>query len=187
MFQWYFTRRITKVIQIISNIKIIFEALSSLGILITAIIAITAFKFKLGAEERKLYIDNANKVREVLGFVFSYGIIDDVNLTKIGVAFQEASLYLNKDIVEYIDKIRTLLVRLFGIQLQLNGLKVGEQRSKLCNEMEAILNKIDDYDKELIAKYRKHIVSEPVAIFQDVVNKVKDFKNKNGVKISHAE
>lgn len=120
-------------IKIISDIKIILETLSSLGILITAIIAIMAFKFKLGAEERNLYINNANKVREVLGFVVKNGRIDGANLPKIGIAFQEASLYLNKDIVEFIDEIRELLIRLCDIQLQLNKLKAGEERTKLCN------------------------------------------------------
>ncbi len=173
--------------EIISDIKIILEALSSLGILITAIIAIMAFKFKLGADERKLYINNANKVREVLGFVFRSGIIDDANLTKIGIAFQEASLYLNKDIVEFIDKIQELLIDLFVIQLQLNGLEVGEKRTELCNKMKVILKKLGSYNKALISKYRKHIVSEPIVIFQDVVSRIKDFRNNKSLEDVHEQ
>ena len=173
--------------KIISDIKIILEALSSLGILITAIIAIMAFKFKLGADERKLYINNANKVREVLGFVFRNGIIDDANLTKIGIAFQEASLYLNKDIVEFTDEIRKLLIKLFVIQLQLNELEVGEKRTELCNEMEVILNKLGDYDNISISKYRKHIVSEPIVILQNVVSRIKDFRNNKSIGDVHEQ
>ena len=159
-------------------IKLVLEALSSLSILIAAVIACTTFKFKLGVDERKLYLDNANKVRDVLGFVYREGKIDDANLGKIGIAFEEASLYLNKDIVDFIDEIRESLIRLFCIQLELTNLPVGEKRSKLCEEMGDILKKLGDYSKESTMIYRRHIVSEPLEVFYKVKKKLNDFKKE---------
>lgn len=160
-------------------IKLVVETLCSLSILIAAVIACTTFKFKLGVDERKLYLDNANKVREVLGFVYREGNIDDANLCKIGIAFEEASLYLNKDIVDFIDEIRKSLIRLYCIRLELKDLPVGEKRSKLCDEMGTILIKLGDYSKESIIIYRKHIVSEPLEVFYKVKKKLNDFKKEN--------
>lgn len=159
-------------------IKLVLEALSSLSILIAAVIACTTFKFKLGVDERKLYLDNANKVRDVLGFVYREGKIDDANLGKIGIAFEEASLYLNKDIVDFIDEIRESLIRLFCIQLELTNLPVGEKRSKLCEEMGDILKKLGDYSKESTMIYRRHIVSEPLEVFYKVKKKLNNFKEE---------
>ena len=159
-------------------IKLVLEALSSLSILIAAIIACTTFKFKLGVDERKLYLDNANKVREVLGFVYREGNIDDANLCKISIAFEEASLYLNKNIVDFIDKIRESLIRLYCIQLELKDLPVGEKRSKLCDEMGDILIKCGDYSQESTMIYRRHIVSEPLEVFYKVKKKINDFKKE---------
>lgn len=159
-------------------IKLVLEALSSLSILIAAIIACTTFKFKLGVDERKLYLDNANKVREVLSNVMKYARIDDGHLVQIGVAFEEASLYLNKDIVDFIDEIRESLIRLFCIQLELTDLPVGEKRSKLCEEMGDILKKLGDYSRESTMIYRRHIVSEPLEVFHKVKKKPNDFRKE---------
>lgn len=158
----------------IENIKTILEAICCFGVILTAIVALPVFKYKVGAEERKLYLENANKVREVLGYVFQSGRIDDSNLAKLGVALQEASLYLNKDIVEFIDEIHKSLIRLFVIQLKLDKLEVGDERTKLCDEMEKILNSMDNYSKESIAIYRKHIVHEPVDKIINVVKRLKE-------------
>lgn len=162
----------------LQTIKLVLEALSSLSILIAAIIACTTFKFKLGVDERKLYLDNANKVREALGFVYREGKIDDANLDKISIAFEEASMYLNKDIVDFIDEIRKSLIRLYCIQLELTDLPTGEKRSKLCDEMGDILIKLGDYSKDSTVIYRKHIVSEPLKAFYKVKKKINDFKKK---------
>ena len=163
----------------VENIKTILETICCLGVILTAIFALPVFKYKMGAEERKLYLENANKVREVLGFVFQSGRIDDSNLAKLGVALQEASLYLNKDIVEFIDEIHKSLIRLFVIQLKLDKLEVGNERTKLCNEMEKILNSMDNYSKESISIYRKHIVQEPIDNFIEVIGRLKKSFNRN--------
>ena len=84
----------------ISEIKLFSDILSNLSIIIAAIIPCTTFKFKLGVDERKLYLDNANKVREVFSNVMKYARVDDEHLVQIGIAFEEASLYLNKDFCE---------------------------------------------------------------------------------------
>lgn len=157
-----------------------------LGVVVAAIFALPVFKYKVGAEERKLYLENANKVREVLGFVYQTGRIDDTNLAKLGVALQEASLYLNKDIVEFIDNIHTSLTRLFVIQLKLDKLEVGDERNKLCSEMETILVNIGNCANEAITIYRRHIVHEPIDKFMDVVKRLKE-SCKRGHKVTNNE
>lgn len=164
----------------INEIKLFSDILSNISIITAAIIAGITFKFKLGVDERKLYLDNAHKVREVLGFVYREGKIDEVNLNKIGIAFEESSLYLNHDIVDFIAKIRKDLIKLFCIQLELSNLPKGEKHSKLCDEMYYILIRIDNYLKESIIIYRKNIVSEPLKMFYIVKKKINDLtKEKN--------
>lgn len=70
----------------IENIKNILEIFCLLGGILAALYALPFFKYKIGAEERKLYLDNALKVREVLGFVYQNARIDDINIAKLGVA-----------------------------------------------------------------------------------------------------
>lgn len=162
----------------INEIKLISDILSNLSIMIAAIIACTTFKFKLGVDERKLYLDNANKVRKVLSNVIKHSRIEDEHLTQIGIAFEEASLYLNKDIVDFIDEIRKSLIRLYCIRLELTNLPVGEKRSKLSDEMSDILIKCIDYSQESTMIYRRHIVSEPLEIFNSVKKKLNNFKEE---------
>ena len=170
----------------IENIKNILEIFCLLGGILAALYALPFFKYKIGAEERKLYLDNALKVREVLGFVYQNARIDDINIAKLGVVLNEASLYLNSDIVVFIDEIHKDLIRLFVIQLELEKLEVGEERTKLCNEMENILVRLGDCANKSITIYRKHIVHEPMGKFVKVIerfksaNKRRKEKAKNG-------
>lgn len=154
-------------------IKTILEILSNLSIVVAAIIACTTFKFKLGVDERKLYLDNANKVSEVLSNVITYAKIENEYLAQINNAFEEASLYLNHDIVDFIDKIRKSLINLYNIQNNSTNLQSKEECNKHCKEE---LIKIWDYLYDSTIIYRKHIVSEPSAIFYSVKKKIEDFK-----------
>ena len=162
-------------------IKLVVETLCSLSILIAAVIACMTFKFKLGVDERKLYLDNAKKVRKVLSNMVKYARIEDEYLVQISIAFEEASLYLNKDIVDFIDEIRKSLIRLYCIKIESTNLPVGEKRSKLSGEMSDILTKLVDYSKDSIIIYRKHIVSEPLKIFYSVQKKINDFKKEKNI------
>ena len=162
-------------------IKLVVETLCSLSILIAAVIACMTFKFKLGVDERKLYLDNANKVRKVLSNVIIHARIEDEHLTQIDIAFKEASLYLNNDIVDFIDEIRKSLIRLFCIQIKLVNEEDEEKRNNLCNERTDILTKLVDYSKDSIIIYRKHIVSEPLKIFYSVQKKINDFKKEKNI------
>ena len=159
--------------ELVENFKLILETLSLLGGIFAVLYALPFFKYKIGTEERKLYLDNANKVREVLGFVYQNARIDDVNIAKLGIALNEASLYLNRDIVVFIDEIHKDLIRLFVIQLKLEKLEVGEERTKLCKEMDNILVGLGDCASKSIAIYRKHIVHEPMGKFVEVIEHLK--------------
>lgn len=159
----------------INEIKLISDIFSNLSIIIAAIIACTTFKFKLGVDERKLYLDNVNKVRDVLSFVFKEGKIDNANLIKIRNAFDDALLYLNKDVCIYVEEILNLLYTLETLQIELTDRNILEDdiRKKYIKQQYEIKLKLNEKGKEIFQVYRKHLVSELIESFKSVISKDK--------------
>lgn len=56
------------------NAKIILETCVAFGILIAGVSGFKLFKYKVDSEDRKLYLENCNIVRKVLGKICNMGM-----------------------------------------------------------------------------------------------------------------
>lgn len=142
--------------------KDFFELLSSIFFLIAAIIGMSAFKYKYDSNTRDLYIENSKKIREVLGYIISYGKINPEMYNQARIAFQEASLYLHSDIIAFTEKVLDLIIELEKYGSQLEDLKVGEKRSKIVHLEAKVKEQLWNLNKEALNIYRKHIVQSPI-------------------------
>lgn len=157
--------------EIVENIKTILETLVALGILIAGISGFKLFKYKVNSEDRKLYLENCIAVRKVLGKIYENGVADTNDVNTLSIAYQNALLYLDKEISDFVKKVADLVISLHVITIS-PELPVGEERTKLAEKMGHILSELDECNKQSIEIYRHHIVSEPIKDFKNWFKKI---------------
>ncbi len=154
------------------NAKTILETLVALGILIAGFSGFKLFKYKVNSEDRKLYLENCLAVRKVLGKIYENGVADNNDINTLSIAYQNALIYLDKEISDFVKKVSDLVISLYGINIS-PELPVGEERTKLAEKMKHILLELDECNKQSIEIYRHHIVSEPIKDFKNWFKKIK--------------
>jgi len=142
--------------------KSIIELISSISILIAAIIGANAFKYKHDSSIRDLYVENCQKIREVLGYVFAKGNINDEMQNQAKCAYQEASIYLHSDIVDFTKTIFDLLCDLEMYVDELEDLPVGPERSKIAKLKRDVTKQLYELNKKSMNVYRQHIVQDSI-------------------------
>lgn len=151
--------------EIVENIKTILETLVALGILIAVFSGFKLFKYKINSEDRRLYLENCITVRKTLGKILQYGNADLTNIETLSLAYQNALLYLDKRISDFISEVLDLVTELHVCCIQNNP--VGDRRTQNAKKIEEILSALDKYNKKSIEIYRHHIVSEPLKDIKD--------------------
>ena len=153
------------------NAKTILETLVAFGILIAGFSGFKLFKYKVNSEDRKLYLENCLAVRKVLGKIYENGVADNNDINILSIAYQNALIYLEKEISDFVKKILDLVTQLSLIEISQEFPK-GEERKKLTEQMKQILLTLDECNKQSIEIYRHHIVSEPIKDFKNWFKKI---------------
>ena len=147
------------------NAKTILETLVAFGILIAGVSGFKLFKYKVNSEDGKLYLENCIAVRKILGKISQYSNADLKDVETLSIAYQNALLYLDKEISDFISEVLDLVTELYVCCIQNNP--VGDEKTQNAEKIGEVLSALDKYNKKSIDVYRHHIVSEPL----------KDFKN----------
>lgn len=143
------------------NTKIILETFVAFSILVTGCSGFKLFKYKVGSKNRKLYLENCLAVRKVLGKIHERGVADINDVNTLNIAYQNALLYLDKEISDFVKKVSDLVIALHVINVS-PELPVGDEKTKLAKKMANILKELDEYNTKSFEIYRRHIVSEPI-------------------------
>src|SRR5574344_1656807 len=146
----------------------------SLGVIIATFKGISFFKYKNDESIRKLYIENAKKISTVLSFHISYAKLDNEREKLLFDAFEEASLYLHKEIVEYIDTIKNLIIDIECLGYEFNNLPGGKERSKLSNKQFILKKKLGELSKQRLEIYRKYIMQDGLDL-KKYIDNFKDY------------
>lgn len=148
------------------NTKIILETFVAFGILVAGCSGFKLFKYKVDSEDRKLYLENCLAVRKVLGKIHERGVADINDVNTLNIAYQNALLYLDKEISDFVKKVLDLIIALHVINVS-PELPVGDERTKLAKKKGNILKELDEYNTKAFEIYRHHIVSEPLKDIKD--------------------
>lgn len=152
------------------NAKTILETLVALGILVAGFSGFKLFKYKVNSEDRKLYLENCLVVRKVLGKILQYSNADLEDVETLSIAYQNALLYLDKEISDFISEVIDLVTELHVCCIQNNP--IGDKRTQNAEKIGKILSALDKYNKKSIDVYRHHIVSEPIKDFKNWFKKI---------------
>ena len=145
-------------------VKVILDFFSSLFVLIGIIIAswkgFAFFKYKIDADTRNLYINNANEVDKIMGIFYANGHVEWNHIFELNKSLRNASLYLHKDVVTFIEKLKKDLCDLTALNHQLETLDVGDVRSDICDKIYKLQLKIDKSVKNFYQIYRNQILDD---------------------------
>lgn len=122
-----------------------------------------SFKYKHDEHVRNLYIESAKKLDLVFKEISRHANIDDEHFNMLIEVQSEAMLYLHKDIVQYIEKLRHLVVDLQVLKMQIDATEIKtDKRSELVEQhgekLKAIFALYDDFYKI----YRKQILNDGI-------------------------
>ncbi len=161
-----------------TNAKTITEFLLSFTLLFSTCTAIFMYKFKLGADERKLYTENAQTVRKVLLEIVHTAVVKDDDIFTLKRALLDAQLYLDKNIVDYIEEILNVSIDTSLIQGKMENVPQNEYRKILCSQDAENKIKLAKAIVKLPDLYRKHIVSDPIITKLPIINRFTRNKKK---------
>ncbi len=162
----------------------IIDLISSLLILGGIIYGICFFKHKTDSSVRNLYIRNLKKLDNIFVYFFSYGNINEDMRHQLFNVYEEASLYLHKDIVKYIEKVKDLIFECEILGYKLNDLPIGDERSKICQRQCDIKIELYNMAGKGVSIYRKQIVQDgfiPKTMdrFSDFCKEINKYENPN--------
>lgn len=161
--------------EIVENIKTILETLVALGILIAGFSGFKLFKYKINSEDRRLYLENCITVRKTLGKILQHGNADLINVETLSLAYQNALLYLDSEISDFVKEVLDFTTELHVCCKQNNP--VGEVKTQNAEKIGEILSTLDKYNKKSIEIYRHHIVSEPIKDIKNWFKKINPLSN----------
>lgn len=143
-----------------------------------------SFKYKHDEHVRNLYIESAKKLDLVFKEISRHANIDDEHFNMLIEVQSEAMLYLHKDIVQYIEKLRHLVVDLQVLKMQIDATEIKtDKRSELVEQhgekLKAIFALYDDFYKI----YRKQILNDGIdwnkcsEFFDEIKSKIEELNN----------
>ncbi len=122
-----------------------------------------SFKYKHDEHVRNLYIENAKKLDLIFKDIFKHANIDDKYFNLLQEIQKEAMLYLHKDIVQYIEKLRDLIVALHVLKEKMSNLNIDkDERNRLIKLHAEKLKEISNLYKDFYKIYRKQIINDGI-------------------------
>lgn len=107
------------------------------------------FKYRVDASTRALYLKNYEAVLSVLCKLEKNPEVDNQDIINISNAIDDANLFLDDEIVEQLNKIKTAIISLRKQELE-----------HCINENEDSLGKLHEYKLGLAKVYKKHIIEK---------------------------
>ena len=137
-----------------------FTSLIFLGI---SVAGVFVFKYKHDEYTRKIYIENAKKLDLVFKEISRHANIDDEHFNMLIEVQSEAMLYLHKDIVQYVEKLRDLVVDLQLLKMQIDATEIKtDKRNELVEQHGEKLKAIFALYKNFYKIYRKQILNDGI-------------------------
>lgn len=118
------------------------------------------FEYKQDDSVRNLYIENAKKLKIIYQNYFASMRVDDNTRNLLFEIYDEASLYLHRDVVTHIEKVKSLMFEDMSLNASLNGIKDVNKKEELINRLHIISNEINELSKEYLQVYRNHILQD---------------------------
>ncbi len=143
------------------------------------------FEYKHNTDVRNLYIEHANKIDKIFTLHNLHSRMPDEMRQLIFEVSKEAVLYLHKDIVYFVEELKSLLYDLDFNYYMLDDLPVGEERTKICKTIYDLKMKIHNMQKEYLKIYRKHILNDGINLKQILNSLFKDV-NEMDEKVKNA-
>ena len=143
-----------------NKINVFIDTIMHITIIIGALWAMFAFKYKYDANVRALYIENSRKMENLFAEFFQTGNVTPETQNIVFEAYREAALYLHKDIVKIISEIKECIIRMDVLKMQLKPNVDDNERKRMCEELYELDLKMSDYSAKLTKSYRKHILND---------------------------
>ena len=144
------------------------------------------FEYKHNTDVRNLYIEHANKIDKIFTLHNLHSRMPDEMRQLIFEVSKEAVLYLHKDIVYFVEELKSLLYDLDFNYYMLDDLPVGEERTKICKTIYDLKIYIKIAPKREVLKiYRKHILNDGINLKQILNSLFKDV-NEMDEKVKNA-
>ena len=158
--------------------KTILECITSICFLLGVWKGLLFFGYRNEESIRKLYIENSKKLEEIFAEFFQYDNVKPETFNKIYEAEREAELYLHKDIIDLIRKIKETLIDIDCFKSQLDNVTDRDERHKITEEIRLLSLKMSDLSKKRINKYRENIVNTGfverfITIIKNIFRKLK--------------
>ena len=107
-----------------------------------------------------------------MGKILQYGHAELCDVENLQLAYQNALLYLDKDISAFILKVLEIVIQLHILQAS-PELPIGEEKTKKAEEIGKLIKEVDKLNKQSIGIYRKHIIFEPTGWFKNIQHKIR--------------
>ena len=158
--------------------KTILECITSICFLLGVWKGLLFFGYRNDESIRKLYIENSKKLEEIFAEFCQYDNVKPETFNKIYEAEREAELYLHKDIIDLIRKIKETLIDIDCFKSQLDNVTDRDERHKITEEIRLLSLKMSDLSKKRINKYRENIVNTGfverfITIIKNIFRKLK--------------
>ena len=122
-----------------------------------------SFKYKHDEHVINLYIENAKKLDLIFKDIFKHANIDDKYFNLLQEIQKEAMLYLHKDIVQYIEKLRDLIVALHVLKEKMSNRNIDkDEENRLIKLHAEKLKEISNLYKDFYKIYRKQILNDGI-------------------------
>ena len=139
--------------------RTILECITSICFLLGVWKGLLFFGYRNDESIRKLYIENSKKLEEIFAEFFQYNNVKPETFNKIYEIEREAELYLHSGIVNLIKEIKSTLINLDCLKMQLTPSTTDEERHKIAEEIRLLSLKMSDLSKKRVNKYRENIVN----------------------------
>ena len=141
------------------------------------------FEYKHDENIRNLYIENAKKLKKIYQKFFTSKQLDNETRILLFEISEEAALYLHKEIVLHIEKVKSLIFEYIALNIKLDRYKETEERKKICDRMYKIDMEIYNHSEEYLQLYRKQIIQDGFLpkiqnCFKDINNKIKEVEKR---------
>ena len=91
---------------------------------------------------------------------FASTLVDNYTRSLLFEIYDEASLYLHKDVVKHIESVKSLMLENMNLNAKLKGIKDNNKKEEIVKRLYQISIQINEFSKEYLQIYRNHILQD---------------------------
>lgn len=118
------------------------------------------FEYKHDTSIRNLYIESARKLKQIYQRFFASSQVDNDTRSLLFEIYDEASLYLHRDVVKHIESVKSLMLENMNLNAKLKGVKDNNKKEEIANRLYQISIQINELSKKYLQIYRNHILQD---------------------------